>query len=131
MERPDQAQFAASLGQVFRCHGVRAQTQVRGSQAPANSTRRSRRRGQRPHARLFRPGLLGQRRSQRRRSRRLALMASCFGPVRAALIAACCLAAVACGGGGGGGGGSTPPPPPPPTNNVVSVIVDEGPSNQS
>ena len=55
-------------------------------------------------------------------------MASCFGPVRAALIAACCLAAVAC---GGGGGGSTPPPPPPPTNNVVSVIVDEGPSNQS
>ena len=45
------------------------------------------------------------------------------------------LSAIACGGGGGGGlpvqGGGRTPPPPPETVNTVSVIVDEGPSNQS
>ena len=58
--------------------------------------------------------------------------------LRMGLGAALCLAAISCGGGGGGGGGSSgtsspppPPPPPPPTNNVVSVIVDQGPSNSS
>jgi hypothetical protein len=48
------------------------------------------------------------------------------------LCAVLCLSAIACGGGGGGssagGGGGGPPPP---TNNTASVIVDEGPSNQS
>jgi hypothetical protein len=47
------------------------------------------------------------------------------------LCAVLCLSAIACGGGGGsaaaGGGGGTPPP----TNNTASVIVDEGPLNQS
>jgi hypothetical protein len=48
------------------------------------------------------------------------------------LIAALCLSAVACGGGGGGtASNGGPPPPPPPTNNTASVIIDEGPSNQS
>jgi|HubBroStandDraft_5_1064220.scaffolds.fasta_scaffold00130_2 hypothetical protein len=52
------------------------------------------------------------------------------------LCSVLCLSAMACGGGGGGGtasnGGGTPPPPPPTsTANTVSVIVDEGPSNQS
>jgi hypothetical protein len=43
---------------------------------------------------------------------------------------ALCLSAIACGGGNSSGGGS-PPPPPPPTSNVASVIVDQGPSNNS
>ena len=49
------------------------------------------------------------------------------------LCAVLCLSAVACGGGGGGTaeGVGGPPPPPPPANNTASVIVDQGPSNQS
>jgi hypothetical protein len=48
------------------------------------------------------------------------------------LGAALCLAAMSCGGGGSSGGsGTSPPPPPTPTNNVASVIVDQGPSDQS
>jgi hypothetical protein len=54
------------------------------------------------------------------------------------LCAVLCLSAIACGGGGGGAtsGGGTPPPgsTPPPTgttNNTASVIIDEGPSDQS
>jgi Protein of unknown function (DUF3443) len=52
--------------------------------------------------------------------------------LRVGLGAALCVVAISCGGGGGGGGsGTSSPPPPPPTNNVVSVIVDQGPSNNS
>jgi hypothetical protein len=54
--------------------------------------------------------------------------------LRMGLGAALCLAAISCGGGGGSSGSSSPPPPPPPpppTNNVVSVIADQGPSNNS
>jgi hypothetical protein len=52
--------------------------------------------------------------------------------LRMGLSAALCLAAISCGGGGGGGISSNPPPPPPTsTNNVASVIVDQGPDNQS
>jgi hypothetical protein len=48
------------------------------------------------------------------------------------LCAVLCLSAVACGGGGGGtASNGGPPPPPPPTNNTASLIIDEGPSNQS
>jgi uncharacterized protein DUF3443 len=49
------------------------------------------------------------------------------------LCAVLCLSAIACGGGGGSGtaGGGGPPPPPPPTSNTASVIIDEGPSNES
>jgi hypothetical protein len=50
--------------------------------------------------------------------------------LRMGLGAALCLAAISCGG-SGGSGTSSPPPPPPPTNNVASVIVDQGPNNQS
>ena len=50
--------------------------------------------------------------------------------LKTGLCAVLCLSAIACGGGGGGGtvaggGGGGP------TNNTASVIVDEGPSNQS
>jgi hypothetical protein len=52
--------------------------------------------------------------------------------IKMGLCAVLCLSAVACGGGGGGtASNGGPPPPPPPTNNSVSVIIDEGPSNQS
>jgi hypothetical protein len=54
------------------------------------------------------------------------LRAACAGIGAAAL----CLLGVACGGGGGGGFAAAPAPPPT-GSNVVSVIVDEGPSNNS
>jgi hypothetical protein len=59
-------------------------------------------------------------------------MASRLRAGRAALVIAGCWVAVACGGGGGGsfqGTGSNPPPPS--AGNVTSVIVDQGPSNNS
>jgi hypothetical protein len=51
--------------------------------------------------------------------------------LRMGLSAALCLAAISCGGGGGGGTGVSSTPPPPAGNNVASVIVDQGPNNQS
>ena len=58
--------------------------------------------------------------------------------IRPGLAVALCMSVLSCGGGGGGssagGGGSTPPPPPPPppaTVNTVSVVVDQGPNNNS
>jgi len=51
--------------------------------------------------------------------------------LRMGLGAALCLAAISCGGGGSGRGISSGPPPPPAGNNVASVIVDQGPNNQS
>jgi hypothetical protein len=51
--------------------------------------------------------------------------------LKVGLCAVLCLSAVACGGGGGGGGSSTTPPPPGPVNNTASVIIDQGPSNES
>ena len=56
--------------------------------------------------------------------------------IRPGLAVALCMSVLSCGGGGGGssagGGGSTPPPPPPPaTVNTVTVVVDQGPNNNS
>jgi hypothetical protein len=52
--------------------------------------------------------------------------------LKTGLCTVLCLSAAACGGGGGGGGSGTGTTPPPPTvNNTASVIVDQGPSNES
>jgi hypothetical protein len=54
------------------------------------------------------------------------------GSLKAGLCAVLCLSAVACGGGGHtAADGSGTPPPPTSATNTASVIVDQGPSNQS